>query len=302
MKSLFIDCNDQLAPVWERVVRPDDPPIDVNGKPFDKTDLPRFLKGYDICIDDHSYMPTDLIAQCDALKHIVFLGTGPSSYMNVAELEARGIRVHAIKGYGDTAVAEHAIALILAASRDVAQMDRLIRSGTWSTQEGVQLRGKTLGIIGLGGIGREVMRIGHGLGMEVIAWNRTKQDSDSLVALDELLARADVISLHLALNDDTRGFLGPAQLARMKPGVILINTARAALVDEATLLDGLRSGRIRHAGLDVFHAEPLRRDHPLAAMENVTLTAHAGFRTLEASMILLRRSIDIVRNILAKEA
>jgi D-3-phosphoglycerate dehydrogenase / 2-oxoglutarate reductase len=302
MKSLFIDCNDQLAPVWERVVRPDDPPIDVNRKPFDKTDLPRLLKGYDICIDDHSYMPTDLVAQCDALKHIVFLGTGPSSYMNVAELEARGIRVHAIKGYGDTAVAEHAIALILAASRDVAQMDRLIRSGTWSTQEGVQLRGKTLGIIGLGGIGREVMRIGHGLGMEVIAWNRTKQDSDSLVALDELLARADVISLHLALNDDTRGFLGPAQLARMKPGVILINTARAALVDEATLLDGLRSGRIRHAGLDVFHAEPLRRDHPLAAMENVTLTAHAGFRTLEASMILLRRSIDIVRNILAKEA
>jgi D-3-phosphoglycerate dehydrogenase len=302
MKSLFIDCNDQLAPVWERVLRPDDPPIDVNRKPFEKTELPRLLKGYDICIDDHSYMPTDLVAQCDALKHIVFLGTGPSSYMNVAELEARGIRVHTIKGYGDTAVAEHAIALMLAASRDVAQMDRLIRSGTWSTQEGVQLRGKTLGIIGLGGIGREMMRIGRGLSMEVIAWNRTKQPGDPLVELDELLARADVISLHLALNDDTRGFLGPAQVARMKPGVILINTARATLVDEAALLDGLRSGRIRHAGLDVFHAEPLRRDHPLSSMDNVTLTAHAGFRTLEASMILLRRSIDIVRNILAGKA
>src|SRR5580700_7363319 len=302
MKSLFIDCNDQLAPVWERVVRPDDPPIDVNRKPFDKTDLPRLLKGYDICIDDHSYMPTDLIAQCDALKHIVFLGTGPSSYMNVAELEARGIRVHTIKGYGDTAVAEHAIALMFAASRDVAQMDRLIRSGTWSTQEGVQLRGKTLGIIGLGGIGREVLRIGRGLDMEVIVWNRSKQADERLVELDDLLARADVISLHLALNDDTRGFLGPAQVARMKPGAILINTARAALIDEPALLDGLRNGRIRHAGLDVFHAEPLRPNHPLAAMENVTLTAHAGFRTLEASMILLRRSIDIVRNILAKEA
>ena len=174
MKSLFIDCNDQLAPVWERVLRPDDPPIDVNRKPFEKTELPRLLKGYDICIDDHSYMPTDLVAQCDALKHIVFLGTGPSSYMNVAELEARGIRVHTIKGYGDTAVAEHAIALMLAASRDIAHMDRLIRSGTWSTQEGVQLFGKTLGVIGLGGIGREVLRIGRGLGMEVIAWNRTQ--------------------------------------------------------------------------------------------------------------------------------
>ena len=302
MKTLFIDCNDQLAPVWERVLRPDDPPIEVNRKPFEKTELPRLLKSYDICIDDHSYMPTDLVAQCDALKHIVFLGTGPSSYMNVAEIEARGIRVHTIKGYGDTAVAEHAIALMFAASRDVAQMDRLIRSGTWSTQEGVQLRGKTLGIIGLGGIGREVLRIGRGLGMEVIAWNRTKQAGEPLVELDELLARADVISLHLALNDSTRGFLGPAQLARMKPGVILINTARAALIDETALLDALRSGRIRHAGLDVFHAEPLRRDHPLTAMENVTLTAHAGFRTLEASMILLRRSIDIVRDILAGKA
>ena len=302
MKSLFIDCNDQLAPVWESVLRPEDPPIDVNRKPFEKTELPRLLKGYEIAIDDHSYMPTDLVAQCDALKHIVFLGTGPSSYMNVAELEARGIRVHTIKGYGDIAVAEHAIALMLSASRDVAQMDRLIRSGTWSTQEGVQLRGKTLGIIGLGGIGREVMRIGRGLGMEVIAWNRTKQAGDPLVELDELLVRADVISLHLALNDNTRGFLDQEKLARVKPGVILINTARAALVDEAALLEGLRSGRIRHAGLDVFHAEPLRRDHPLAATENVTLTAHAGFRTLEASMILLRRAIDIVRNILAGKA
>jgi D-3-phosphoglycerate dehydrogenase len=302
MKTLFIDCNDQLASVWEGVLRPDDPPIDVNRKPFEKTELPRLLKGYDICIDDHSYMPTDLVAQCAALRHIVFLGTGPSSYMNVAELEARGIRVHTIKGYGDTAVAEHAIALMLAASRDVAQMDRLIRSGTWSTQEGVQLRGKTLGIIGLGGIGREVLRIGRGLGMEAIAWNRSKRADEPLVDLDELLARADVISLHLALNDATRGFLGPAQVARMKPGVILINTARAALIDETALLDGLRSGRIRHAGLDVFHVEPLRPDHPLAAMDNVTLTAHAGFRTLEASMILLRRAIDIVRNILAGKA
>jgi D-3-phosphoglycerate dehydrogenase len=302
MKTLFIDCNDQLAPVWERVLRPDDPPIEVNRKPFEKSELSRLLKGYDIAIDDHSYMPTDLVAQCDALKHIVFLGTGPSSYMNVAEIEARGIRVHTIKGYGDTAVAEHAIALMFAASRDVAQMDRLIRSGTWSTQEGVQLRGKTLGIIGLGGIGREVLRIGRGLGMDVIAWNRTKQAGEPLVELDELLVRADVISLHLALNDNTREFLGPAQFARAKPGVILINTARAALIDEAALLDGLRNGRIRHAGLDVFYAEPLKPDHPLATMENVTLTAHAGFRTLEASMTLLRRAIDIVRNIHAAAA
>lgn len=297
MKTLFIDCNDQLAPVWQRVLRAGDPPIEVNRQPFERSDLPRLLDGYDICIDDHSYMPTELVGQCGALKHIVFLGTGPSSYMNVAELAGRGVTVHSIKGYGDTAVAEHTVALMFAACRDVATMDRLIRSGTWSTREGVQLFGKTLGIIGLGGIGREVLRITRGLGMDVIAWNRTPREGEPLVELDELLARADVISLHLALSDETRGFIGKAQVARMKPGVILINTARAALVDEAALIEGLRCGRIRHAGLDVFHAEPLKPDHPLASIGNVTLTAHAGFRTLEASMILLRRAIDIVGGI-----
>jgi len=297
MKTLFIDCNDQLAPVWQRVLRAGDPPIEVNRQPFERSDLPRLLDGYDICIDDHSYMPTELVGQCGALKHIVFLGTGPSSYMNVAELAGRGVTVHSIKGYGDTAVAEHTVALMFAACRDVATMDRLIRSGTWSTREGVQLFGKTLGIIGLGGIGREVLRITRGLGMDVIAWNRTPREGEPLVELDELLARADVISLHLALSDETRGFIGKAQVARMKPGVILINTARAALIDEAALIEGLRCGRIRHAGLDVFHAEPLKPDHPLASIGNVTLTAHAGFRTLEASMILLRRAIDIVGGI-----
>src|SRR6202047_2562337 len=246
MKSLFIDCNDQLASVWQQVLRADDPPIDVNRKAFERNALPQLLKGYDICIDDHSYMPTDLVAQCDALKHIVFLGTGASSYMNVAELEARGVRVHTIKGYGDTAVAEHTIALMLAASRDVARMDRQVRAGTWLTREGVQLNGKTLGVIGLGGIGRDVMRIGRGLGMDVIAWNRTPQPGAPLVPLDDLLARSDVITLHLALNDGTRGFLGAKQLARMKPGVVLINTARGALVDENALIGGLRSGQIRH--------------------------------------------------------
>jgi D-3-phosphoglycerate dehydrogenase len=161
----------------------------------------------------------------------------------------------------------------------------------------MQLSGKTLGIIGLGGIGREVARIGHGLGMQVIAWNRTPRPGDALVELDELLARSDVISLHLVLNDETRSFLGPAQIARIKPGAVLINTARGALVDETALIEALRSGHIRHAGLDVFESEPLQPDHPLAAMDNVTLTAHAGFRTLEASMTLLRRGIDIVKRI-----
>ncbi len=302
MKSLFLDCNDQLAPVWQRVVRADDPPIDVNRKPFEQAELPRVLKGYDICIDDHSYMPTPLVEQCDALKHIVFLGTGPASYMNLADMAARGIKVHTIRNYCDTAVAEHTIALLLASCRDIARMDREVRAGTWIPHDGVQLLGKMLGVIGLGGIGREVLRLGRGLGMEAIAWNRTPQPGAPLVSLDELLARSDAISMNLTLNDETRGFLGPAQFAAMKPGVIFVNTARAGLVDEAAFIEALRSGRIRHAGLDVFHAEPLKLDNPLARMENVTLTAHAAFRTLEASMTLLRRAIDIVRDIVGGKA
>ena len=299
MKAIFIDCNDQLAPVWAKVIRPDDPKIDLNRTPFAREDLPRVLGDYTVALDDHSYMPTDLVAQCPALKHVVFLGTGAASYMNVDELKGRGVTVHTIKGYGDTAVAEHTIALMFAAARDVARMDREVRGGVWTPQEGVQLVGKTLGVIGLGGIGREAARIARGIGMEVIAYNRTARGDAPcpLVGIDELLARSDVVSLNLVLDDETRGFLNKERIARMKPGAILVNTARGALADEAALIAALQSGHIRHAGLDVFHNEPLKADHPLAKLANVTLTSHAAFRTQEASMTLLRRAIDIVKGL-----
>jgi len=302
MKSIFIDCNEQLAPVWNRVIRLDDPPIDVNRKAFARDELPRVIRGYDIAIDDHSYMPTSLVSQCPGLKHIVFLGTGPASYMDVGELNARGIKVHIIKGYGDTAVAEHTIALVWACARDLARMDREVRRGVWTPHEGVQLLGKTLGVIGLGGIGREVARIGKGMGMNVIGWNRTRHSEIDvpLLDIDTLLARSDVVSMNLTLGDETRGFLSAERIARMKKGAIYVNTARGALADEAALIAALKSGHIRHAGLDVFHNEPLAPDHPLAKLENVTLSAHAAFRTPEASETLLRRAIDIVKRILAQ--
>jgi D-3-phosphoglycerate dehydrogenase len=303
MKALFLDCNDQLAPVFQRVTRPDDPPIAVNREPYDRARIAALLAGYDICLDDHSYLPTEVVARCPALRHVVFLGTGAASYMDVAALKQRGVTVHIIKGYGDTAVAEHTIALMFAAARGIAAMDRGVRAGAWEPQEGVQLLGKTLGVIGLGGIGQEVARIAAGIGMEVVAWNRTPRAAAParLVPLDELLARADVVSLNLVLNDETRNFLDAGRLARLKPGCILVNTARAALVEEGALKAALAAGRICHAGLDVFHSEPLKADDDLARLPNATLSAHAAFRTPEASETLLRRAIDIVRGIVEKE-
>jgi len=300
MKTIFIDCNPQMEPMFRRVHRADDPAITVNLAQA-PGELPPLVAGHEVLIDDHSHLPTDVMKQCPDLRHVVFLGVGAASYMNIAELKALGITVHTIKGYGDRAVAEHTIALLFAAARAVAAMDRELRAGTWRPQGGMQLEGKVLGLLGLGGIGLEVARIAKGLGLEVVAWNRSPVPDAPmpLVARDEVLARADILSLHLALNDETRGMIGAAELARLKPGALLINTARGALVDEAALIAALESGHLRHAGLDVFTNEPLAADHPLARLPNVTLTAHAAFRTPEASETLLRRAIDVVKRVSA---
>jgi D-3-phosphoglycerate dehydrogenase len=229
----------------------------------------------------------------------VFLGTGARSYMDPEALAARGITVHTIKGYGDTAVAEHAIALMWAAARGLARMDRRMRAGEWSRQAGMQLTGRTLGLLGFGGIAQEMARIAQGGGMRVIAWNRTPRPAQGVtfVELDRLLAESDVLSLHLLLTDETRGLLDAARLARLKPGAIVVNTARGALLDEPALIAALTQGRIGHAALDVFDTEPLPPDHPLTRLENVTLSAHSGFDTPEATETLLRRGLDIARDL-----
>ena len=219
----------------------------------------------------------------------MFLGTGARSYMNPEELGQLGIEVHLIKGYGDTAVAECAIALMWEAARGLARMDRGIRAGNWLRDDAMQLTGKTLGLIGFGGIASEVARIALGSGMRVVAWNRSpkKHPKVEFVELDELLTESDVVSIHLLLNDETRGLVSRACIEAMKPGVILVNTARGAIVDEEAMIEALNSGQIRHAGLDVFNTEPLPAGHPLTKLPNVTLSAHSAFRTPEASENLM---------------
>ncbi len=298
MKGLFLDAGDELAAVFARMRQPGDPAIDVNREPDVPPELlARRLAGYGFVLDDHTALPTAALRQCPALRHVIFLGTGARSYMDPEELAECGIAVHTIKGYGDTAVAEHAMALLWAAARGLAAMDRGLRAGNWLRTEGMQLRGKTLGLLGYGGVGAEMARIAAGIGMRVIAYNRMPKSDPvvEFVAMDALLDRSDVLSLHLLLTDATRGIVDAAALARLRPGAILVNTARGALVDEAALLHGLRSGHLAHAALDVFATEPLPPGHALTTLENVTLSAHSAFRTPEASDALLRRALDIAK-------
>src|SRR3954447_13205487 len=303
VRGVFVDANESLAVIFERLTKPGDPQVTIHRDPDITPDQhPAILDGAEIAIVDHTALPTDIAKKCTGLKHVVFLGTGARSYMNPEELAELRIAVHLIKGYGDTAVAKCAIALMWAAARGLAQMDREMREGRWLRDDGMQLTGKTLGLIGFGGIAAEVARIALGSGMRVIAWNRTPKKSPKVefVELDELLTESDVISLHLLLNDETRGFVSRACIEAMKPGVILVNTARGALVDEEAMIDALKSGHIRHAGLDVFNVEPLPADHPLTKIPNMTLSAHSAFRTPEASENLMAAAWQHCRRI-AKE-
>lgn len=300
MKGLFLDADDEMAAVFDGAVRGDDPPVRVNRHARIAPDaLPGLLAGYDFVLDDHTALPTETMRLCAGLKHVVFLGTGARSYMNPDELGEVGITVHTIKGYGDTAVAEQAIALMWAAARGLARMDRGVRGGQWPRTLGLQLTGKTLGLIGFGGIAAEVARIAAGSGMRVLAWNRSPKSAPgvSFVGLDALLVESDVVSLHLLLTDETRGFLGADRIAKLRPGVILVNTARGALVDETAMIAALRDGRIGHAALDVYEKEPLPAGHELTALDNVTLAAHCGFYTPEANETLIRRALDIAKRI-----
>ena len=301
MSILFLDASDALADVYHAVKRADDPAVAVHTiAHVEPAELPAKLDGVTIVLNDHTFMPTEAMAQCPSVRHVVFLGTGARSYMDPDALAGLGITVHTIKGYGDVAVAEHAMALMFAAARGLAVMDREMRAGAWQRMEGMQLGGKTLGLIGYGGIAAEVARMARGIGMRVVAWNRSPREGVEMLPLETLLAESHVVSLHLLLTDETRGFLGAERLAAMRPGAILVNTARGAVVDTAAMVAALRSGHLGHAALDVFDEEPLPAGDVLATLPNVTLSAHSAFRTPEASETLIRRALDIAAG-LAKQ-
>jgi D-3-phosphoglycerate dehydrogenase len=228
---------------------------------------------------------------------ISYLGTGASDHVDLDVASRRNVTVTNVTGYGDDAVAEHAAALLFAALRSVPRLDAAMRSGEWPQAGAWQLRGSRLGVVGLGGIGRRMAAIGAGLGMDVVAWNRSAETGNTeahgirLLPLDELLSTSDAVSLHVPLNADTRGLLDARRLGLMKPDSILVNTARGAVVDEEALIRVLDAGGIRAAALDVFDQEPINPDNPLLRHDRTVVTPHVAFNTGEAARELFVRAL-----------
>jgi D-3-phosphoglycerate dehydrogenase len=301
MRAAFVDANAALRGIAERLGPASVPGLELSFGDADivPAALPEAIGDAVIAVIDHTSFPVEIARRCTALRHVVFLGTGARSYMDPVALGELGITVHIIKGYGDTAVAECAIGLLFASARGFAAMDRGMRDGRWLRSEGAQLTGKTLGLVGFGGIAAEVARMSLGIGMRVLAWNRTPRAHEGVafVSIDRLLLDSDAVSMHLLLDDQTRGFLSRQRIAAMRPGAILVNTARGALVDEAAMVEALRSGQLAHAGLDVFDIEPLPAGHVLTTLPNVTLSAHSAFRTPEANVRLIELAFAHCRRI-----
>jgi phosphoglycerate dehydrogenase-like enzyme len=215
----------------------------------------------------------------------------------------RRILVSGTRG-GGPSTAELAWGLILSLLRHIPQEFEAARQGRWQTTLGIELKGKTLGLLGLGNLGSHMAGIGNAFGMSVIAWSqnltaeRARQFGASLATKDELFAGADVLSIHLQLSGRTRGLVGQRELSLMKPTAYLINTSRGPIVDEAALVTALKSHAIAGAGVDVYDAEPLPSDHPFWRLDNVVLTPHLGYVTAETYRVFYGDSVEDINGYL----
>jgi phosphoglycerate dehydrogenase-like enzyme len=271
-------------------------------EPFaDEDDAAKVLADFDIVLAtrERTPFPRSLVTRLPRLKMFGLTGAR-AALVDIAGMIERGIVVcYTDGGPSVHSTAELALALMLAAARRIPQGDASVRAGTFQrgTPAGFMLFGKTIGLLGLGRIGAQMARYCNALGMHVIAWSQNLTDERaaaagaSRVSKEELLAASDVVSLHLVISDRTRGVLGAAELSRMKPGAILVNTSRGPLVDEAALIDAVQSGRL-FAALDVYHREPLRADYPLLRCPNTVLTPHLGYSVLEVYADYYQQSVE----------
>ena len=257
-----------------------------------------------INIRAHAHFSDAVFGACPTLKMVSIWGTGVDN-VDLAAAGRRGVTICNTPGVNAFAVAEHAIALMLATARRIPRIDREMREGKWPREQLVQCLGKTLGVFGTGKIGARVIEIGRALGMNVLAYS-ARGDAARIASLgarsvskEELLREADFISLNLRLAPETRGFLSRRDLGLVKKTAILINTGRGALVEREALIDALSTGKLSAAGLDVFHDEPLKPDDALLGMPNVVLSPHHAGQTPEVVRDGLLAAVKNVENYLA---
>lgn len=246
------------------------------------------ILGLDVCNDE-------VFQRAGDLKLVSRYGVGVDT-VDLAAARLHGVTVANTPGANAEAVAELALGLLFALARQIPQSDSEIRAGGWRQRIGWELGGKTLGVIGLGAIGRQLATRAQALGLRVLAFDPyagSVPPGVDLLDLDSLLTESDVVSLHAALTPETRHLLDGPRLARMKPGAFLINTARGALVDEEALIEVLRAGRLAGAALDAFETEP-PRGSPLLDFDNVIVSPHAGSATREAT---LRMGLAAAQNV-----
>lgn len=245
----------------------------------DAAELARRIGGATVAVNIRAYAPfTDAVfAACPNLRMVSIWGVGTDN-IDLESAKRRGVTVCNTPGANAIAVGEHAIALMMAVARKIPQIDSAMRKGEWPRDMLGQLHGKTLAVLGTGAIGTHVAKLARAFGMNVLAWSARR---NSLAERDDMLQRADFVSLHVRLTPQTRAFIGQREFALMKPEAILINTGRGALVDRDALHDALAKQRIAGAGLDVFHDEPLKADDPILGYANTVLSPHNAGQTLE---------------------
>jgi D-3-phosphoglycerate dehydrogenase len=256
-----------------------------------------------INIRAHAHFTDAVFAACPSLKMVSVWGTGVDNF-DLAAAGRRGLTICNTPGVNAFAVAEHTIALMLAAARRIPRLDREMREGKWPREMLTQCLGKTLGVFGTGKIGARVIAIARALGMTVLGFS-ARGDAAHVTALgaraatkEEILRESDFVSLHVRLTPETRGFLSRRDLAQMKKGAILINTGRGALVDREALLEALTSGKLAAAGLDVFHEEPLKPNDAFLGLANVVLSPHNAGQTPEVIRDGLLAAVQNVENYL----
>ena len=263
------------------------------------------LRDFDVICSmrERTAFPPALFARLPRLRLLTTTGMANAS-IDLEAARAHGVTVCGTRGSA-AGPSELTWGLILALARKIPHEDRSLRAGAWQTSVGVELHGKTLGVLGLGRIGGAIARVGNAFGMNVIAWSENLTDERAAEAGAELVSRetlfraADVLTVHLRLSDRTRNLVGAAELSSMKPTALLINTSRGPIVDEAALLSALEDGAIAGAALDVFDVEPLPAGHPLLRAPNLVLTPHLGYVTDASYKVFFGETIE---NIEAFEA